>query len=210
MKQNAAKAAIKLLTEDTIIGIGTGTTVHFFIEELAKIKHKIAGTVASSTLTKAKLQSHGIPVYDLNTVDCIPLYIDSADEITPHLQMIKGGGGALVREKILASVAEKFVCIIDPSKQVDMLGSFPVAVEVIPMARSHVGRQLVKLGGDPQYREQYTTDNGNIILDVYNFNITDPHQLEFDINQITGVVDNGIFAIRKADLLIVGSPTIKV
>ena len=209
LKSAVAKAALEYiqpkLDNDSIIGIGTGSTANFFIDHLAEIKHQFDGAVASSEATAAKLKSHGIPVYDLGAIDQMEFYIDGADETNAHLQLIKGGGGALTREKIVAAVAKKFLCIVDASKKVDLLGAFPLPVEVIPMARSYVGRELVKLGGDPVYRENFLTDNGNQILDVHNMKILNPKELEEKINNITGVVTNGLFAIRPADFLFVGS-----
>jgi ribose 5-phosphate isomerase A len=194
-----------LLEDDTIIGVGTGSTANFFIAELGKIKHRIAGTVASSDESARRLKELGIPVYDLNSAGAIAVYVDGADETNKHLQLIKGGGAALTREKIIAAVAEEFVCIADESKMVGVLGKFPLPIEVIPMARSHVARQLVLLGGDPVYREGCVTDNGNHIVDIYNLEILDPRDLEQKINQITGVVSNGLFAVRAADRLILGT-----
>lgn len=209
LKSAVAKAALEYiqpkLDNDSIIGVGTGSTANYFIDHLAEIKHQFDGAVASSEATAERLKSHGIPVYELGTVDEMEFYIDGADETNAHLQLIKGGGGALTREKIVAAVAKKFLCIVDASKKVDLLGNFPLPVEVIPMARSYVGRELVKLGGDPVYREGFITDNGNQILDVYNLKILNPKELEEKINNITGVVTNGLFAIRPADLLFVGS-----
>ncbi len=209
LKSAVAKTALEYiqpkLDNDSIIGIGTGSTANFFIDHLAEIKHQFNGAVASSEATAARLKSHGIPVYELGTIDEMEFYIDGADETNAHLQLIKGGGGALTREKIVAAVAKKFLCIVDASKKVDLLGAFPLPVEVIPMARSYVGRELVKLGGDPVYREGFVTDNGNQILDVFNMKILNPKELEEKINNITGVVTNGLFAIRPADLLFVGS-----
>lgn len=208
LKQAVAQAAIShiqgKLKNDTIIGIGTGSTTNFFIDELAKIKHTFDGTVASSSASAERLKNHGIPVYELNSVDRVTVYIDGADESNEHLQLIKGGGGALTREKIIAAVADEFICIVDASKQVDLLGNFPLPVEVIPMARSHVARELVKLGGLPEYRSGFTTDNGNKILDVYDLDISNALELEQRINAIVGVVCNGLFAARPADLLLVG------
>ena len=205
MKKAVALAAIEYVKDTSIIGVGTGSTANYFIDALADIKHTFDGTVASSQASAERLKSHGIPVYDLNAVDSVPVYVDGADEANSHLALIKGGGGALTREKIIASVAEKFICIADKSKYVKILGGFPLPVEVIPMARSHVGRTLVKLGGDPAYREDFITDNGNIILDVFNLEIMDPQALEREINNITGVVTNGLFALRPADVLLLGS-----
>lgn len=205
LKIQAAKAAIAYIEQDTIIGVGTGSTVNFFIKELAQIKHKIEACVASSKATEALLLEAHIPVIDLNFVSDLPLYIDGADEVNSKGEMIKGGGGALTREKIVANVAQKFICIVQDSKLVSDLGTFPVAVEVLPMARSFVARQIVKLGGDPEYREGYLTDNGNIILDVYNLALKDPTSFEDQINLIPGVVDNGIFSHRIADVIVVAS-----
>jgi len=205
MKKAVAKAAIEYVEAGTIIGIGTGSTANFFIDELAKIKGKIEGTVASSVASAERLKGHGIPVLDLNSVDGLSVYIDGADESNKHLHLIKGGGGALTREKIVAAASRKFVCIADESKLVDVLGKFPLPVEVIPMARSYVAREIVKLGGQPVLREGFTTDNGNIILDVHNMQIMEPVKLEESLNQITGVVTNGLFARRPADVLLLGT-----
>lgn len=205
LKIKAAQAALAYVEDDMIIGVGTGSTVNFFIKELVAIKHRIDACVASSKATEALLRASGIPVIDLNSVGDLPIYIDGADQVTQRGEMIKGGGGALVREKIVATVARRFICIVDDSKKVARLGTFPVAVEVLPMARSYVARQLVKLGGDPEYREGFITDNGNIILDVYNLIMDDPQHLEDSIKIITGVVDNGLFAHRLADKVLVAS-----
>jgi ribose 5-phosphate isomerase A len=205
LKQAVAKEAIKYVVEDAIVGVGSGSTANMFIDELAKMKNRIDGAVASSQNTADRLKFHGIRVVDLNSVSELPVYIDGADEITEHLAMIKGGGGALTREKIVAAVATQFICIADASKLVATLGKFPLPVEVIPMARSHVGRELVKLGGQPALRQGFTTDNGNLILDVWNLNILKPLELEAEINNITGVVTNGLFAQRGADVLLLGS-----
>ncbi len=205
MKQAVARAAIDYVPAG-VIGVGTGSTANYFIDELAKIKGRIDGAVASSVATAERLKKHGIPVLDLNEVGELEVYVDGADEITRHLAMIKGGGGALTREKIVAACAKKFVCIVDQTKLVDVLGRFPLPVEVIPMARSYVARQLVKLGGSPVLRAGFTTDNGNVILDVHNLNILDPVALEGEINQIVGVVTNGLFARRAADICLVGTP----
>jgi ribose 5-phosphate isomerase A len=204
-KRQVAESALKYVVYDEIIGVGTGSTANYFIDFLATIKHKIKGAVASSVPTEQKLKAHGILVFDLNSVDYLPVYIDGADEINNHLQMIKGGGGALTREKIVASVAEKFICIADDAKFVDVLGKFPLPIEVIPMARSVVAREIVKLGGSPAYRENFITDNGNVILDIWNLKIIDPLQLEKDLNNIPGVVTNGIFARNAADVLLLGT-----
>ena len=206
MKQAAAEAAIRYVDDGSVVGVGTGSTADFFIAALGKIKHRIDGAVASSEGTAQKLKALGIPVYDLNSVKDLPLYVDGADEITPHLAMIKGGGGALTREKIVAAVARKFICIADQSKLVDVLGQFPLPVEVIPMARSYVGRELVQLGGQPAWRQGFTTDNGNWILDVHKLSITNPMELEAALDQIVGVVTNGLFARRGADVLLLGTP----
>ena len=205
LKLAVAKEAIKYVVEDAIVGVGTGSTADRFIDELAKIKNRIDGAVASSQRSADRLKSLGIRVVDLNSVDELPVYVDGADEITEHLAMIKGGGGALTREKIAAAVAPKFVCIADESKLVGLLGKFPLPVEVIPMARSHVGRELVRLGGQPELRQGYTTDNGNLILDVYGLSILKPLELEAELNNITGVVSNGLFARRGADVLLLGT-----
>ena len=204
-KQQVAKAALEYVVEDTIIGIGTGSTANYFIDALATIKHKIEGTVASSNATAERLKSHGIPVLDINGVDEISVYLDGADESNRLLHLIKGGGGALTREKIVAAVSKRFVCIADDSKLVDVLGKFPLPVEVIPMARSYVARQIVKLGGQPVLREGFTTDNGNVILDVQNMKILDPVELETALDHITGVVTNGLFARRGADVFLMAT-----
>lgn len=206
MKKAAGWAALEYVEKDSIVGVGTGSTVNHFIDALATMKAEIEGAVSSSEASTQKMKDLGIPVFDLNSVDELSVYVDGADEINAHMDMIKGGGAALTREKIVAAVAEKFICIVDNTKQVDILGEFPLPVEVIPMARSYVARQLVKLGGDPVYREGVTTDNGNIILDVYNMKIVNPKELEQQINKIVGVVTNGLFANRGADVLLVGSP----
>ncbi len=209
LKQAVAQAALDHirpgLEKDTVVGIGTGSTANCFIDLLGAIKAEISATVASSEASAERLRSFGIPVYDLNSVDGVDVYVDGADESNGQLHLIKGGGAALTREKIVAAVARKFVCICDDSKLVTELGAFPLPVEVIPMARSHVARQLVKLGGDPIYREGVVTDNGNIILDVYNFPIADPIATEVAINAIVGVVSNGLFAQRPADVLLLGT-----
>lgn len=206
MKKAAAWAALKYVEKDSIVGVGTGSTVNHFIDALATIKADIEGAVSSSEASTQKMKTLGIPVYDLNSVDSLSVYVDGADEINSHMDMIKGGGAALTREKIVAAVAEKFICIVDNTKQVNILGEFPLPVEVIPMARSYVARQLVKLGGDPVYREGVVTDNSNVILDVYNLKILNPKELESQINEIVGVVTNGLFAKRGADVLLVGTP----
>jgi len=206
MKKAAAEKALEYVQEDTIVGVGTGSTVNFFIEALGTMKNKIKGAVSSSEESTKRLKALGIDIYDLNEVSSIDVYVDGADEITEHMAMIKGGGAALTREKIVAAVSETFVCIADSSKQVPVLGKFPLPVEVIPMARSYVARELVKLGGDPVYRQGVVTDNGNVILDVHNMSITDPKALETRINAIVGVVTNGLFAERGANVLILGTP----
>lgn len=202
-KKMAAEAALEYVKPGMIVGVGTGSTVNFFIDGLAAMKHDLEGAVSSSAASTERLKAHGIAVYDLNGVSELPIYVDGADEITRHKQMIKGGGGALTREKIVAAVAETFICIADESKLVTALGDFPLPVEVIPMARSYVARQIVRLGGDPVLREDFTTDNGNVILDVYNLNIGKPIELEHKLNQITGVVSNGLFADRGADIALI-------
>ena len=209
LKQAVADAALALiqpkLYDDTVLGIGTGSTANLFIDNLGAISGQINATVASSEASAERLRSHGIPVFDLNAVDQVDFYIDGADESNAALQLIKGGGAALTREKIVAAVAREFICIADDSKLVHTLGAFPLPVEVIPMARGHVARELVKLGGDPVYRDGVVTDNGNIILDVYNFAIAQPLATEAKINGITGVVTNGLFALRPADVLLLGT-----
>ena len=209
LKQAVAQAALAYiqpkLEDDTVLGIGTGSTANLFIDALAPIKGQIYATVASSEASAARLKSHGIPVYELNTVDRVDFYVDGADESNNALQLIKGGGAALTREKIVAAVAATFICIADESKLVHTLGAFPLPVEVIPMARSYVARELVKLGGDPVYREGVVTDNGHVILDVFNFSIPQPLAMEARINNITGVVTNGLFALRPADVLLLGT-----
>jgi len=205
MKKAAATKALEFIENDTIVGVGTGSTVNYFIDALATIKHNITGAVSSSEESTKRLKAHGIEVFDLNSIDVLDVYVDGADEITKHMSMIKGGGAALTREKIVAAVAKQFICIADDSKQVKVLGSFPLPVEVIPMARSYVARELVKLGGDPEYRLGVVTDNGNVILDVHNLSIIDPKKLENDINSIVGVVTNGLFANRGADILVLAS-----
>ena len=205
LKQSVAREAIKYIVDDEVIGVGSGSTANFFIDELAKVKNRIAGAVASSERTAERLKKHGIRLFDLNGVNELPVYVDGADEVTEHLAMIKGGGGALTREKIVAAVAKKFVCIADESKLVPVLGRFPLPVEVIPMARGYVARQMVKLGGQPKLREGFTTDNGNIVLDLWGLSILNPAELETSINNITGVVTNGLFARRGADVLLLGT-----
>ncbi len=209
LKKATAEAALQYilphLEKELVIGIGTGSTARFFIDALAEYKDDFDGCVSSSEASTEQLKSHGIPVYDLNTVSDLRFYIDGADETNEHLHLIKGGGAALTREKIIAAVAQEFICIADESKAVGVLGEFPLPVEVIPMARSYVGRELVKLGGDPAYREGVVTDNGNVILDVWNMKIIDPVALERKINGIVGVVTNGLFANRPADVLLLGT-----
>ncbi|AOY01502.1 ribose-5-phosphate isomerase RpiA [Jeongeupia sp. USM3] len=205
LKEAVGRAAIAYVPDDCIVGVGTGSTANYFIDALAEIKGRIRGAVSSSEASIARLKKHNIPVYDLNTVDSLPVYVDGADEINHQLQMIKGGGAALTREKIVSAVAEQFVCIADASKYVGVLGNFPLPVEVIPMARSYVARELVKLGGHPAYREGVVTDNGNVILDVHGLRIAEAAKLESEINQIVGVVTNGLFARRRADVLLLGT-----
>ncbi len=204
-KREVAQAAIQHIPIGSIVGVGTGSTANYFIDELAKVKHKIDGAVASSDDTAQRLKSHHIQVLELNSVSEIPVYVDGADEITEHLHMIKGGGGALTREKIVAAAAKKFICVADQSKLVSVLGEFPLPIEVIPMARSYVARELVQLGGHPVLREGFITDNGNIILDVHGLKILNPIELEMDLNHITGIVTNGLFAKRGANMLILGT-----
>jgi len=204
-KKEVAKAAIEYIEDDTIVGVGTGSTVNFFIDELAKIKGRIEGAVSSSDASEELLRQHNIPVLELNSVIEIPVYVDGADEATKHRHLIKGGGGALTREKIVAAASKQFVCIIDDSKMVPTLGTFPLPIEVIPMAQSYVARQIAKLGGQPKLREGFTTDNGNIIIDVHNMKIENPLELEENLNQIIGVVTNGLFAHRPADILLIAS-----
>lgn len=205
LKRQVAREAIGYVPPDCVIGVGTGSTANCFIDELACIKGRIEGAVASSEASATRLKNAGIRVFDLNSVVELPVYVDGADEITRHLHMIKGGGGALTREKIVAAVAKKFICIADESKLKDVLGEFPLPVEVIPMARSHVARELVKLGGQPELRHRFTTDNGNLILDVRGLKILNPVELEGALNQIVGVVTHGLFARRGADLLLLGT-----
>ncbi|HEY3699435.1 MAG TPA: ribose-5-phosphate isomerase RpiA [Spongiibacteraceae bacterium] len=210
LKQAVARAAVEYvqtrLHDDSVIGIGTGSTANYFIDYLAPLRQRFAGAVASSEASAQRLRQHGIAVLDLNTTGTFDIYVDGADEANHRLELIKGGGAALTREKIVAACAREFVCIADASKYVERLGTFPLPVEVIPMARSYVARELVKLGGDPVYREGVVTDNGNVILDVYNFIIDAPRDIETRINQITGVVTNGLFALRPADVLLLGAP----
>lgn len=205
MKRNAARAALAFIPANSIVGVGTGSTVNHFIDALGEIKAQIAGAVSSSEQSTARLKALGIPVLDLNTVARFSVYIDGADEINPQRHMIKGGGAALTREKIVAAVAETFICIVDSSKQVEVLGKFPLPVEVIPMAAAYVSRELAKLGGNPVLREGVITDNGNLIIDVHGMSISDPLAVEQHINNIVGVVTNGIFANRKADIVLVGT-----
>lgn len=204
-KKQVAEAALAYVEDDTIVGVGTGSTVNFFIECLASIKHRIDGAVSSSDATEALLKQHNIPVISLNSANDIPVYIDGADEATKYLHLIKGGGGALTREKIVAAVSKKFVCIIDETKLVDVLGTFPLPIEVIPMAQSYIAREIIRLGGQPILREDFTTDNGNIILDVHNLSILKPVELEQELNKLAGVVTNGLFAQRPADILLLAS-----
>ena len=204
-KRAVAEAALEFIENDMVVGVGTGSTANYFIDGLAKIKHKIDGAVASSEASAERLRGHGIRVLDLNATGGIPIYVDGADEATRHLHLIKGGGGALTREKIVAAASAKFICVADQSKLVDVLGEFPLPVEVIPMARSLIARHLVKLGGQPELRQGFVTDNGNEILDVRNLKILDPVQLETQLNQLPGVVSNGLFALRPADLLLLGT-----
>ena len=207
LKQAVAIAAIAHVVDGAIIGVGTGSTANFFIDELGRAPSRIAGAVASSERTAERLARHGIRIIDLNELTELSVYVDGADEITAGLAMIKGGGGALTREKIVAACARKFVCIADESKLVPVLGRFPLPVEVIPMARGHVARELVKLGGQPRLREGFITDNGNVILDVAGLSIDNPAVLEAAINNIVGVVTNGLFAMRGADVLLLGTPS---
>ncbi len=205
LKRQVAEAALKYVVEDAVVGVGSGSTVFMFIDFLSKIKNKIEGAVAASEASAERLRKHGIRVFDLNSVAELPVYVDGADEITEHLHMIKGGGGALTREKIVAAVAKSFVCICDASKLVPVLGKFPLPVEVIPMARSHVGREMLRRKSQPVLREGYKTDNGNLILDCHGLTIMDPSVLEAELNGIAGVVSNGIFARRGADVLLLGT-----
>ena len=209
LKQAVARAALDYVKErlqaDSVIGIGTGSTANFFIDYLAELRDRFAGAVASSEASAQRLKSHGIEVLDLNSTGTFDIYVDGADEANANLELIKGGGAALTREKIVAACAREFICIADGSKFVEQLGTFPLPVEVVPMARSYVARELVRLGGDPVYRNGVVTDNGNVILDVYNFPIAAPRDAETRINQITGVVTNGLFALRPADLLLLGT-----
>lgn len=206
-KRRVAEAAFEHVEAGAVIGVGSGTTVNHFIDILARARHRIEGAVPSSVETAARLRERGIAVFDLNHTGSLPLTIDSADEATRHLQLIKGGGGALTREKIVAAASRRFLCIIDDGKLVDVLGRFPLPIEVLPMARSYVARELVKLGGQPLWRSGFVTDNGNVILDVRQLSILDPVKMESEIDHIAGVVCNGIFARRPADLLIIGTET---
>lgn len=203
LKQKAAETALEFIDDNMVVGVGTGSTVNFFIGALAGIKHKIDGAVASSVATEERLKAHNIPVIDLNNAGQLSIYVDGADEATRNLHLIKGGGGALTREKIVAAASRRFVCIVDNSKLVNTLGQFPLPVEVIPMAQSYIARELVKLGGQPELREGFKTDNGNVILDVHNLKISSPSELETQINNLPGVVTNGLFALRGADILLV-------
>ena len=211
LKQKLAIAALEYIAPNTILGVGSGTTVNCFIDALATIKHKIEGAVAASKESERRLKKIGIDVVDLNNVNTLPVYIDGADELNQHKQLIKGGGAALTREKILATMSQQFICLATDNKKVDLLGKFPLPVEVIPMARSYVARELVKLGGDPEYRAGVVTDNGNVILDVYNLKILDPVALEKSLNNIAGVVCNGLFTLRPADkILLAGDKDIQL
>lgn len=205
LKKKAAEAALEYLEYDGVIGVGTGSTINHFIDALARIKQRIDGAVSSSEASTARLEAHGIPVLDLNTTGELGVYVDGADESTRHLHLIKGGGGALTREKIIASASRKFVCVADESKLVDVLGAFPVPLEVVPMARSYVARELVRRGGAPALREGFATDNGNLILDVHHLEILNPVAMEQELNNIPGVVTVGIFAMRPADVLLLGT-----
>jgi ribose 5-phosphate isomerase A len=202
LKKAVALAALKHVVEDKVVGVGSGSTVNFFIEALASIKGRIEGAVAASEASAQRLKGHGIRVFDLNSVNELPVYIDGADEVTEHLHMVKGGGGALTREKIVAAVADKFVCICDASKLVPVLGKFPLPLEVIPMARSYIGREVVRRGGSPELRQNFTTDNGNLIIDCHGLTILNPPQLESELDSLAGLVTSGIFARRPADLLL--------
>lgn len=207
-KQRAALKALEFVQDEMIVGVGTGSTANCFIELLGtQRKMHIQGAVASSKETEQRLKAHGIPVFDLNSIDDLPLYVDGADQVNPHLQLIKGGGGALTREKIVATRAQRFICIVDDSKYVQVFGDFPLALEVLPYARSSVAREIVKMGGLPSYRENFITDNGNQIIDIYNLFITKPIELERKLNDIPGIVCNGMFALRPADLALVATDT---
>lgn len=207
LKKAVANAVLYYVEDNTVVGVGSGSTMHYFIEALAQIKHRIEGAIPSSKNTAEKLKAQGIPILDFNSISQLPLYIDSADACTKHRQLVKGGGGALTQEKILATASHTFICIVDETKRVDFLGDFPVAIEVIPMARSFVAREIVKLEGRPVYRQDFITDNGNVILDVHNWKIMDPIKLEHTLNNIPGVVCNGIFAERAADQLLISTKT---
>lgn len=202
LKKAVAQAALRYVVEDKVVGVGSGSTVNFFIDALAAIKGRIEGAVAASEASAQRLKQHGIHVFDLNSLSELPVYVDGADEVTEHLQMVKGGGGALTREKVVAAVAAKFVCICDASKLVPVLGKFPLPIEVIPMARSHVGREVLRMGGHPELRPNFTTDNGNLILDCHGLTLLDPAKTEAELNNVAGVVTNGIFARRPADVLL--------
>ncbi|HKQ29837.1 MAG TPA: ribose-5-phosphate isomerase RpiA [Burkholderiales bacterium] len=204
-KRAAAEAALTYVEPGSVVGVGTGSTVNFFIDALARIKGKIEGAVASSNASAERLKKHGIPVLDLNSAGELPVYVDGADEANRHKHLIKGGGGALTREKIVAAASAKFVCVVDDTKVVDVLGKFPLPVEVIPMARSYVARRLTAMGGQPAWRQGFVTDNGNVILDIHNWTILNPVERETEINQITGVVTNGLFAHRPADVVLVAT-----
>lgn len=206
MKKAAAEAAVQWVTPEAIVGVGTGSTVNFFIEVLAQHKNIIQGAVSSSQASTERLKTHGIPVFDLNDVTELTLYVDGADEITEHFSMIKGGGGALTREKIVAAVAKQFICIADYKKLVPVLGQFPLPVEVIPMARNYIAREIIKLGGRPVWREHTITDNGNHILDIHQMDLTNPLEREAQLTGLTGVVTCGLFAKRPADVMILGGP----
>lgn len=206
MKIAAAQAALEYVEPGMVVGIGTGSTANHFIDLLATIKHKVDGTVASSIASEERLKSHGIPVMDLNNSGQLSLYVDGADESDKHLNLIKGGGGALTREKIVAGASDKFICIADETKLVDVMGKFPLPVEVIPMAQSYIAREIVKMGGKPELREGFTTDNGNIIIDIHGLEIFEPVKMEAEFNQLPGIVTVGLFAQRSADVLILGTP----
>ena len=206
LKQAVARAAVQYVVDDAVIGVGSGSTANFFIDELAACRGRIRGAVASSERTAERLRRHGIPLFDVNDLESLPVYIDGADEVTERFAMIKGGGGALTREKIVAAVSRRFVCIADASKLVKVLGGFPLPVEVIPMARAHVARAIAELGGRPRLREGFVTDNGNVVLDVAGLSIADPVGLEERLNNIVGVVTNGLFARRGADVVLLGTP----
>ncbi len=207
LKERVAREALKYVVEDRVVGVGSGSTVFKFIDFLATLKGRIEGAVAASEASAERLRKHGIRVFDLNSVNELPVYIDGADEVTEHLHMMKGGGGALTREKIVAAVAQKFVCICDASKRVPVLGKFPLPVEVIPMARSYVGRELLRMGGHPELRQNFKTDNGNLVIDCHGLTLLDPATTEAELNNLVGVVANGIFARRPADLLLVAEPS---